>query len=168
MNVDATHDELAAIAEVLKLAAILDDRAPKADKSRIVAWAEQIHRHQLGREDLLDGLQAFYDQPQERAIAIGDLIQQAKRIRRDRLEREEGAARERHEAIADSKAADDMSRFSAAALSGPVENRTPRLRAATEALQECDGKAECIPAIREYLAALAEAKRKGLKRRPAA
>ena len=87
-NVTATTEDLTNAAEALKLAAILDDRAPKADKARITGWGEQIHRHHLGREDLLDGLQRFYDSPSDRAIAIGDLIAHARACRRDRTERE--------------------------------------------------------------------------------
>jgi hypothetical protein len=83
MNLEATDAEVLAVAEVLKLSALLDDRAPRADKSRIAAWAEQIHRHHFTEPVLLDAVQAFYDSPSDHAIQIGDLIQHAKQVRRD-------------------------------------------------------------------------------------
>lgn len=158
MNVNATEDDLRAVAEVLKLAAILDDRAPRADKARIAAWAEQIHRHRLERTDLLDGLQAFYDSPHDRAIGIGDLIHHARTAKRARLDREEDAEREARRAELDVKAADDEWReLTADAITGRIKNRTDRLAAAEEALQTCQGKA-CKDAVAEYLAARREAK----------
>lgn len=159
MNVDVTETELADIAETLKLAAILDDRAPKADKARIVGWAEQIHRHQLGRGDLLNGLQAFYDGPSERAIQIGDLIHHARQARRTRVMAEEADQREAREQLYDRKAADEVFELSAAFIAGRV-NDTPRLKAAREALDECNGKAESKAAIAEFFAAKADARRR--------
>ncbi|MCT7373215.1 hypothetical protein [Mycolicibacterium llatzerense] len=97
MNINATQEELEGIAEVLKLAAILDDRAPRADKARIVAWAEQIHPHKIGTDDLLAGLQSYYDSPSERAMQIGDLIHHAKTARQIRTSRESAAEREARE-----------------------------------------------------------------------
>lgn len=158
MNVEATEEELRSVAEVLKLAAILDDRAPAADMARIAAWAEQIHRHKLERRELLDGLQAYYDSPSERAIQIGDLIFHARAIRRDRNEREAEAVRERRAEITSTKAADDIQEIVAGVVMGPVENRTDRLTRAELRLQTCHGK-ECQEAIREYFAAKAEAKK---------
>lgn len=159
MNIDATEDELRAAAEVLKLAAILDDRAPSADKPRIAAWAEQIHRHRLERRDLLDGLQAYYDSPSERAIQIGDLIHHARRVRRDRNEREAESIRERRAELCDAKAADDMHALAASVELGPVANRSERLTAAENALQSCTTKTEAQKAIHEYFTAKKEARK---------
>jgi hypothetical protein len=159
VNVDATEAELRAIAEVLKLAAILDDRAPHADPARIAAWAEQIHRHRLEREDLLNGLQAYYDSPSERAIQIGDLIQHARKERRDRNEREAETERERRAELLSVKAAEDMHALTAGIVMGPLTNRTDRLVAAENALQCCTNKAEAQWAIREYFAAKTEARK---------
>ncbi len=159
MNVNATEIELADIAETLKLAAILDDRAPRADKARIIAWAEQIHRHKLVRDDLLNGLQAFYDGPSERAIQIGDLIQHARQARRTRVMAEEDDERAARQELYDRKAADDMFELSASFIAGRVSD-TPRLKAAREALDDCSGKAESKAAIAEFFAAKAEARRR--------
>lgn len=163
MNVNATEDDLRAIAEVLKFAAILDDRAPKADKARIAAWAEKIHVHKLCRDDLLDGLQAYYDHPSERAIAIGDLIHHSRVVKRARLDAEEDTQRDQRRESLDMKAdADvDIRELTADRISGRIKHRTPRLIAAEEALQNCHGKHTCIEAIREYQAARAEAHKNG-------
>lgn len=161
MKVNATETELCDIAEVLKFAAILDDRAPSADSARIAAWAEQIHRHSLIRGDLLDGLQAFYDSPRDSAIAIGDLIHHARIVKRGRLERDAEAAQEARRSRGDALAADEL--VTAAALSARLrkpEKSTPRLDAAREGLQACQGKRESLAAIREYQAAIREANRK--------
>lgn len=158
MNVDATEAELAATAEALKLAAILDDRAPHADKARIVAWAEQIHRHKLERDDLLNGLQAYYDGPSERAIQIGDLIHHARQARRTRNAEEEDAEREARIARHESKVGEDIRAVTAAFVAGRVKE-TPRLKAARDALDTCEGKEASIAAIREFAAAKLEAKR---------
>ena len=158
MNIAATEEELANVAECLKLAAILDDRAPKADKARIVAWAEQIHRHKLTRDDLLNGLQAYYDGPSERAIQIGDLIHHARLARKTRCDKEDADTRELREQRYDQRAADDMQALSAAFIAGRVKD-TPRLKAAREALDTCEGKDASIAAIREFAAAKLEAKR---------
>lgn len=165
MNIDATEAELSNIAEVLKLAAILDDRAPKADKARIVAWAEQVHRHKLTRDDLLDGLQRFYDGPSERAIAIGDLVSHSKASKRDRIEREDAEIRDIRREEHDSKAdADETRAVMAAFVSGPVAQKTKRLHDAEHGLQFCHGKAESIAALREYFEAKKQARKNPVRR----
>ena len=158
MNIDATEEDLRAVAEVLKLAAILDDRVGHADKARIAAWAEKVHSHKLTRVDLVDGLQAFYDSPSERAIQIGDLIHHARIIRRDRNEREEAAEQAARLKVHDQQAVDGIS--GVAAVMGPVKNRTPRLVKAELALQCASGKREVLAAMSEWTAAKLEAKGK--------
>ena len=91
MNLNATPETVTAVAQVLKMAAILDDRMGQPDKARIIAWAEQVHRHKLIEADMLDGLQAYYDRPSDRAIGVGDLIHHAKTARRNRVAGEEAA-----------------------------------------------------------------------------
>jgi ferric-dicitrate binding protein FerR (iron transport regulator) len=88
VNLDATPETVQNLAEAIKLAALLDDRVTHPDKARMAAWAAQTHRHRLAREDLLDGVQAFYDHPAEHAIQIGDLIRNARIAKRDRLDRD--------------------------------------------------------------------------------
>ncbi|MBO0881916.1 MAG: hypothetical protein J2P17_16560 [Mycobacterium sp.] len=158
MNVNATEDELRNTAEALKFAAILDDRCPQPDKARIAAWAEQIHRHRLERGDLLDGLQAFYDQPHDHAIGIGDLIHHARIIKRDRLDRAADQQRDDRRNAHDTKAANDTHTLAAVPF-GPVENRTPRLHRTEQALQTCTNKTESQAAIKEFFAAKREAKK---------
>lgn len=162
MNINATEEDLHNTAETLKLAAILDDRAPRADKARIAAWAEQIHRRKLIRDDLLDGLQAFYDSPSDRPIGIGDLIHHARAAKRTRLEREEDAEREARQERLAAKADDELNlrTVMADAISARIQNRTERLAAAELALENCHGKRECSSAIREYCAARSEARGK--------
>jgi hypothetical protein len=157
VNIDATEADLFAITEVLKLAAILDDRAPRADKARIAAWAEKVHQHRLQRGELLDGLQAFYDEPRDRAIGIGDLLSHARRIKRDRLDREAEPEREHRQETFDAKAADEIHSVADGFITGPVENPTDRLVKAEIGLQCCNGKQESQAAIREFFAAKAEA-----------
>lgn len=156
MNINATEDDLIAAADALKLAAILDDRVTKADKARIAAWAEKLHRHGLIRGDVLDGLQAFYDGPSERAIQIGDLIHHSRLARRARNEAEEDAELDARAASREAMAADDIQTVTAAAIMGRVKD-TPRLKAARDALQNCRDRAEAMAAIREFGAAKAEA-----------
>lgn len=161
MKVNATEAELTTVAEVLKLAAILDDRAPAADRARIAAWAEQIHRHRLERSDLLDGLQAFYDGPSERAIGIGDLVHHGRHAKGNRTDKERDEQRDDRQQAFDIKAADDIGAVAAAVLSGPTKVRTKRLEAAERALHCTVDKQTSVDAIREYLAAKREALRKG-------
>lgn len=158
MKISATPDTVRAVTQVFKLAGILDDRVAQPDKARVIAWAEQVQRHNLIEVDLLDGLQTFYDLPNDRAIQIGDLIHHGRVAKRNRLEKEEDEQRELRRAELDTKAADDEWRnLTADAITGRIKNRTDRLAAAEEALQTCQGKA-CKAAVVEYLAARREAK----------
>lgn len=160
MNLNASADTLRAVAKVFQLAAILDDRVAQPDKARIAAWAEQVERHGLTQPDLLDGLQAFYDGPSERAIQIGDLIHHARIVRRDRTEREEADLLAQRRAGHDAKAAaDDMRGLVAAVPMGPVASRTPRLIAAEAALQCVTDRTSAMAALREFAAAKAEARK---------
>jgi hypothetical protein len=157
-NINATEQEILTGAEVLKMAAILDDRAPAADPARIAAWAEKIHQHGLERNDLLDGLQAYYDRPSERAIQIGDLIHFARIVKRDRLDREADATRDSRRERHDGKAAtDEMPALAAGVAQGAVKP-TARLVTAETALQCATTKAEAQAAIAEFLAAKADAR----------
>lgn len=158
MNIDATETDLRNAAEALKLAAILDDRAPAADRARIAAWAEKIHAHRLGRDELLDALQAFYDAPHDRAIGIGDLIDGARRIKRDRLDREPDTQREHRQDTQAAKANGDIDALADMAF-GPTVKPTDRLAAAERALQCATDRATAMTAITEYAAARREARR---------
>lgn len=161
MNLNASPDTVRAVAQVFKLAGILDDRVAQPDKARIAAWAEMVQRHKLGERDLLDGLQAYYDSPSERAIQIGDLIHHARIVRRDRNEREDNQTRE--ERIANRGFIAGMA---SSTVMGPSENRTQRLVDAENALQCCTTKAEAQAAIKEFSEAKREAKSTPAKASP--
>lgn len=156
MNDNPKPETIALVGEALKIASLLDDRVGQPDKGRILAWSKQLDKYQFERDDLLDGVQAFYETPRERAIGVGDVIHHARIVRRDRLEKEQEAQERKREAESDAKAADDIRIVSATAIMGRV-NKTPRLLAAEEGLQTCNGKRECAAALVEYFAAKAEA-----------
>ncbi|ATW61092.1 hypothetical protein SEA_SHWETA_60 [Mycobacterium phage Shweta] len=157
ITINASPDTVRAIGQVLKLAAILDDRVTQADAARIAAWSEQVERHKLTESDLLDGLQAFYDSPADHAIGIGDLIHHARTAKRVRVDRESAAEREARRERLDLKAAPEETAAIAAAVTlGPVEP-TDRLEVAKQRLQTCVDRGSAIAAIREYFAAKAEA-----------
>lgn len=160
MKLDASPETIRDTTEALKLAALLDDRVANADPLRIAAWAEQVARNRLTREDLLSGLQDFYDGPSQYPIGIGDLVSHARRHKRDRLEKDtEAEAEARHRRLADENGwgpAPVDWRFTAETLEKRIKNRTNRLAAAEEGLEVCQGP-ECRLAVIEYLAARAEA-----------
>lgn len=153
-------ETIRATAEVLELAALLDDRVAGADRNRIKAWAEQIERHNLKRNDLLDGVQKFYDGPAERPIGVGDLIHHARQVRHDRTEREDDYHRNYRASIHDQQAVEEARSFAADLTFGRVKTPTPRFEAAVDGLQECRGKKASIEAIREFTAAKREAQGK--------
>jgi hypothetical protein len=161
MKLDATPETVRAVAEMFKFAAFLDDRMAGADKGRIMAWAEQLQRHNLSREDLLDGLQHFYDSPSERAIGIGDLLAHSRVCHRDRIEKEDAEIRDIRREAQDAKAEEETAELAASVVMGPVKNKTPRLFEAEHELQRCHGKREALAAIREYAAAKKAARKAG-------
>jgi hypothetical protein len=137
----------------MQLAALLDDRLGHTDDARVAAWAEQIERHKLTKSDLLDGVQAFYDSPSERAIQVGDLIHHSRKVRRDRNEREAEQERERRAELLSVKASDEVRSLTAGVVLGPVKKRTKRLKDAEKALQCVTNKHEASAAIGEYFEA---------------
>lgn len=161
MNLNATPETVKAITQVFKLSAILDDRAPAADMARMAAWAEQVERHKLTEDDLLSGLQSYYDSPHDRPMGVGDLIQHAKVARRKRVDDESRAELNARQAHLDAvKPEPDAVRAIASAFGGgpvPAGQRTDRLQAAENSLQTCVDRKTAMAAIREYFAAKAEA-----------
>ncbi|MCV7100058.1 hypothetical protein [Mycobacterium palustre] len=148
---------IADITEVLQLASLLDHRVPNPDKARIMAWARQIDRHNLERDDMLDAVQAFYDRPSQQPISVGDIIETARRIKRDRLDREADHDREARQQTLDIKAAGDVQAVATSIVMGPVANKTERLIKAETALQCAVDKRTAQEAIREFFAAKREA-----------
>lgn len=167
MNPKSTPETVQAVAQVLKMAKILDDRMGQPDKQRLIAWADQVERHKLTEPDLMDGLQAFYDGPSQHAIGIGDLIQHAKTARTIRIGKEDRAVREARQAELDAikPEPEETASIAAAFVPGPVAFKTTRMEAAEQSLQECYGKRESIAALTEFLTAKTEAQKQGRKPR---
>ena len=170
MNLNASPDTIRAIAQVFKLTAILDDRAAQPDEARVKAWAEQVERHKLIESDLLDGLQAYYDGPSERAMQIGDLIHHAKIARQVRVGSETRAEREAREDRRDAELAsigaakNETHAIASGVVFGPVP-RTDRLAAAEDSLYTCVDRKTAMAAIREYHAAKREARKEAAQSR---
>lgn len=81
MNV---QDAAEAAALVLARANLFDPRTRKDDPGITAAWAETIARHNLDRGQLLQAVTAYYEEPRERSIQVGDVI----RIARDARQRD--------------------------------------------------------------------------------
>jgi hypothetical protein len=159
MNNHPSAQSITNATEVLELASLLDHRVPTPDKARVLAWARQVDRHvSLERDDMLDAVQSFYDRPSTQPVSVGDVIETARRIKRDRLDREADQEREDRQQVFGVKAADEVRDLAASAVMGPVVNRTPRLIAAENQLQCCTNKHEAQEAIREFFAAKTEAR----------
>lgn len=157
--INATPETVRSVAEAMQLAALMDDRVGHVDDARVAAWSEQIERHKLTKSDLLDGVQAFYDNPSDRALQVGDLIFHARKIRRDRNEREAEEERRRRDERLSIKASDEWPALAAGVVMGPTKKRTKRLDDAELALQTCHGKRESVAAITEYFAAKTAARK---------
>lgn len=149
---------IAATTEVLELASLLDHRVPTPDKARVMAWSRQIDRHGLPRDDMLNAVQEFYDRPSPDPISVGDVIDGARRIKRNRLDREDEHQREQRQLRLDRKAADEVRAITTAVVMGPSP-RTDRIEAAELALQCCTTKTEAQQAICEYFAAKTDARK---------
>lgn len=159
-NAPPSIESLTHATEVLELASLLDHRVPTPDKARILAWARQIDRHStIERDDLLDAVQAYYDKPSAQPVSVGDVIEAARRSKRDRLHREADAERDRRRTQVDAKAAaDEVLTLTAAFATGPTP-RTPRLEAAEVALQCVTDRTSAMAALREFSEAKAEARK---------
>ena len=96
MNIDAHPHTVRMAAAALSRAALFDDRITEGDSARIAAWAEAMEPHQLQPPDVLAAVTAHYQPAGVDTIRVGDVIQGARAIRRDRAEREKAA--EIHEA----------------------------------------------------------------------
>ncbi|QAY17675.1 hypothetical protein SEA_MARTEENA_71 [Gordonia phage Marteena] len=73
----------------LARAEIFDDRVT-ADTARIQAWAEAMDPHGLDQADAIAAVTAHYSAPGATTVRVGDVITAARKIRRERAEREKG------------------------------------------------------------------------------
>lgn len=69
---------------VLARANLFDPRIRADDPGITAAWAEAIGRHNLDRRRLLEAVTAYYEEPRDRSIGVGDVI----RIARDARQRD--------------------------------------------------------------------------------
>ncbi|MGC5249630.1 hypothetical protein ACPXB3_22230 [Gordonia sp. DT219] len=76
-----------AVAAALSRAEIYDDRVT-SDRARIIAWAESFTRYGIEQADAIAGVVAHYDQPGAQTPKPGDIIELARKVRRERAERE--------------------------------------------------------------------------------
>lgn len=69
---------------VLARANLFDPRIRSDDAMITAAWAEAIAKHNLDRARLMDAVTAYYEEPRDRSIGVGDVI----RIARDARQRD--------------------------------------------------------------------------------
>ncbi|EAS0269327.1 hypothetical protein E7939_21790 [Salmonella enterica] len=82
-------DAIRAAGTALARAEIFDDRVT-ADKARIAAWAEAMDPHGIDQADALEAVTAHYSAPGATTVRVGDVIAGARKVRRERAEREKG------------------------------------------------------------------------------
>ncbi|QGJ87616.1 hypothetical protein SEA_FAITH5X5_62 [Gordonia phage Faith5x5] len=73
----------------LARAEVFDDRVT-ADTARIQAWAEAMEPHGIDQADALAAVTAHYTAAGADTIRVGDVIAGARKVRRERAEREKG------------------------------------------------------------------------------
>lgn len=91
MTTTPTREEVQAAGLVLGKIATADQWAAKPDAAMAVTWAECFAVHGLQRADLIAGVVALYaDDTRDKANRTlpADVIRYARKIRRDRMERE--------------------------------------------------------------------------------
>lgn len=85
----ASEAALMAAGVALSRAEIFDDRMT-SDEARIEAWAEALDPHGIDQADALAAVTAHYTAPGADTIRVGDVIAAARKIRRERAERDKG------------------------------------------------------------------------------
>lgn len=90
-------------AQVLTKCALFDPVFVKPDVNLARGWAEAFSRYQLDLDDLLEAVTVHYCESADRAMPA-HLITQARKIRRERAERNDEDTRRRREALIDAKA----------------------------------------------------------------
>ena len=84
-------DLIRAAGAALARAAIFDDRITDSDQARILAWAQAMEPFAITQPDALEAVTRHYQKPDADTIRVGDLIADAREIRRQRAEREKGS-----------------------------------------------------------------------------
>lgn len=74
----------------LSRAEVFDDRVT-ADRARILVWAEAFTTYGIEQADAMAAVTAHYQQPNPNTPKPGDVIELARKIRRERAEREKVA-----------------------------------------------------------------------------
>ena len=98
------YKQIAALA--LAKCAAYDPWFPKASQATVDAWGEAIGEWKLNLPDVLEGVKmAYRDNGSGFKPLPRDIVQAARNVRKDRTDRE--GPTERHEAICNSKAADE-------------------------------------------------------------
>lgn len=90
-------------AQVLTKCALFDPVFVKPDANLARGWAEAFSRYQLELPDLLEAVTNHYCESAERAMPA-TLIAQARKVRKERAERDDDESRRRREAVIDAKA----------------------------------------------------------------
>lgn len=107
-----------AAAQAWARARLYDDKLGPADAPRLAAWAESIERWKLDAPDLLQGVIRHYERQGAPTIQIGDLLHEAREVRRQRAEGEK--AHEIHEAAGELTAGDGWAGLPIKAQGVPV------------------------------------------------
>lgn len=68
-------------AQVLARANLMDSRVRQGDPAQTAVWAEVIGRHNLDIAYLLNAVTAYYEEPRERTVQVGDVIRMARDLR---------------------------------------------------------------------------------------
>lgn len=153
-------------ADVIELMALVSAcharTAPRMDDREVVlatasVWSELFNEHRFELPDLVAAVKQRARLISE-APEPADIIRVARQIRAERNQREELTELAARQDSWAEKAAEDVPVLTAAVLGGAPVKSTPRLDAARDALQTCQGKRESKAAIAEYVAALTDAR----------
>jgi len=81
MKIDASESTILAVSAALGRAALFDDRMTADDKHRIAVWAEALDPFGIDQATMLNAVTAFYREPRDRSITVGDLTRTSRDIR---------------------------------------------------------------------------------------
>lgn len=73
---------------VLARAAVHDQRFTKPNTAVLEAWHDHLAHHSLELHHALRAVDAYYADPRDRVIQIGDVIHRARTLRRDEMARD--------------------------------------------------------------------------------